>query len=105
MKKLKDLKTGDRMWLNDFTDTTPIVVTKKKREGSLITITIKWDNSEYECFGHALGWTCVGYNRAFCQELMFTSDYETAFDSEKKRRDIKRIGEKMKEIFKNIDEL
>ena len=104
MKKLKDLKNGDRMWLWDFTDTTPIIVAKKKREGSLMTITLKWDEAEYECFGHALGWTCVAYNRSFGQEL-FTSDYETALSNEKKRSDIKRIGELMKNIIKQIDEL
>ena len=35
-KKLKDLKIGDRVWIYDFTDTTPITTIKKKREGELI---------------------------------------------------------------------
>ena len=41
-RKLKDLRIGDKMWLYDFTDTTPITVVKKKREAELMTITLKY---------------------------------------------------------------
>ena len=37
-RKLKDLRIGDKMWMFDFTDTTPITVVKKKREGELVTV-------------------------------------------------------------------
>lgn len=87
-KKLKDLKIGDRVWIYDFTDTTPITTIKKKREGELMKITLKWDDSEYECFGPALGWTCVGYDRKFGRELVFSSSYNKAIERENRKKRI-----------------
>lgn len=102
-KKLKDLKVGDKVWLYDFTDTTPIVVEKKKREGAMMTITLKWDESEYECVGHALGWTCIGYNRKWQQEQMFTSSFDLAWSRMMKRQAIMTVGKKMKEVSCDIE--
>ena len=47
-KKLKDLRIGDKVWLYDFTDTTPITVVKKKREGEMMTVTLKWDDEVFD---------------------------------------------------------
>ena len=97
-KKLKDLKKGYRMWLHDFTDTTPIYVEKKVRQGGLMIITLRWDTSEYECYGPALGWTCVGYNKGFGQELVFTCDFDSAWEKEKKRSRLLGIISQIKEL-------
>lgn len=99
-KKLKDLKKGDRMWLYDFTDTTPIVVDKKVRQGGLMVITLKWGSSEYECYGPALGWTCVGYNRAFCQELIFTCDFDSAWEREHRKSKLEYLIQEFNKLSK-----
>lgn len=104
-KKLKDLKKGDPMWLHNFTDTTPITVVKKKRTGSLMTVTLKWDNYEFECFGPALGWTCISYNKKFCQERLFTSSWERAFKNEQQITKIKRLKTTLTSVIKEIDNI
>lgn len=87
-RKLKDLRIGDKMWMFDFTDTTPITVVKKKRDGELMTVTLKWGDEVFDCFGPALGWTCVGYSMKWRLERMFTSSYDMAREREKRRRRI-----------------
>ena len=107
-KKLKDLKKGDKMWWQGYTDTTPIYVVKVKRDGDLCTVTVKWDDTEYVCFGHALSFTCVGYCRKFCNEEIFTTDYETLKSEEDKREKDKRyaqIGRNVVGIMKMFKEL
>ena len=101
-KKLKDLKIGDKVWLYDFTDTTPIIVQKKKRDGALMTVTLKWSDAEYECFGNALGWTCIGYNRKHGQELIFSSSFEMAYEREQRRSRIKRLGKTLEAVLDDI---
>ena len=104
-KKLKDLKKGDKVWLWDFTCTTPIYVESAKREGGLMRLTIKWDNSDYECFGHALGFTCIGYNRKFHQELMFTCSYDISYKNEQTKQKIRNLVPRLNEIITKINEI
>lgn len=104
-KKLNELKIGDKVWLYDFTDTTPIYVVKKKREGALMTLTVKWDESEYECYGNALGWTCIAYDKKHCQEMIFSSSYEMSYGREKLRSKIKSLGETLKAIIEDINNI
>ena len=92
-KKLKDLKKGDRMWLQGFTGTTPIYVEKKKREGDLCIVTMRWDNEEHVSYGHALGWTCVGYCKKYNAECIFTTDYQTTKSVEEKREAEKKYAQ------------
>lgn len=75
-KKLRELKKGDRIWYYNFTDTTPIYVVKKKRTGDLMTVTVRWDDSEYECFGHAFGHVMTGYRKSLHTPILFSTDYE-----------------------------
>lgn len=75
-KKLRELKIGDRIWYFNYTDTTPIYVVKKKRMGDLMTVTVKWDDSEYECFGHAFGYVLTGYQKSLHTSILFSTDYE-----------------------------
>ena len=105
IKKLKDLKKGDKVWYWTLTDTTPITVEKAKREGELMRLTIKWDDSVYECFGHALGYTCIGYDRKFHAERMFTSWYELAFTNEEEKRRIRRLVPMLKELITQIKDI
>lgn len=104
-KKLKDLKKGDRVWLYDFTGTTEIYVERKKREGQLMTVVLKWGESEYECFGPALGWTCVGYNKKWKHELIFTSSFHMAYEREARRRRVKNLGEMFRKVMGDIDNI
>lgn len=104
-KKLKDLKIGDKLWLYDFTDTTPITVVKKKRDGGVMTVTLKWDDSEYECFGPALGWTCVGYDRKFGRELIFSSSYSMAIERENRKRRIVNFIYNTKKFIQENEEI
>ena len=104
-KKLKDLKKGDKVWFWYFTDTTPIYVESAKREGELMHLTIKWDDSVYECFGHALGLICVGYCRKLKQEVMFTCSYELSDKNYMERQRIRNLVPKLKEVITKIDEI
>ena len=104
-KKLKDLKIGDSMWLHDFTDTTEIKVVRKKREGDLIRIMLKWDDSEFECFGPALGWSCINYNRRYKIERIFTCDFDKAYEAMMKRRRIMDFAEYLNKLKKRIEEM
>lgn len=86
-KKLKDLKKGDRLWLHDFTGTTPILVEGAKRQGNIVTVSVKWDESEYEAYGPALGFKCVARSKLHYEDLVFTTDMEAAeFETEKRRK-------------------
>lgn len=104
-KKLKDLRKGDRIWYWYFTCTTPIYVESAKREGSLMRLTVKWDDAEFECFGHALGFTCVGYSKAFREDMMFTCSYDVAHENGKRRQRIKDLEPKLKELLEHINEI
>jgi len=104
-KKLKDLRIGDNMWMYDFTDTTPITVIKKKREGDLMTVTLKWDKEEIECYGPALGWTCINYNRKFGIERIFTSSYDMAYERERRKSRIKNLGNTLKKVIEEINNI
>lgn len=102
-KKLKDLRKGDRMWFWYFTFTTPITVESAKREGELMRLTVKWDEYVYDCFGPALGFTCVGYDHRFHTERMFTCSYELSYDNESRTDRIKGVLPKLKELIKTIE--
>ena len=102
-KKLKDLRKGDRIWFWHFTDTTPICVESVKREGSLMRLTVKWDDAEYECFGHALGFTCVGYSKRFCEDMIFTCSYDISKENEEKRDKIKALLPILNDLTKRIE--
>lgn len=104
-KKLKDLRKGDRVWFWYFTDTTPIVVEKAKREGELMRLTIRWDESVYECFGPALGFTCVGYGRKFKEEIMFTCSYDLSYKNEQEKQRIRNLVPRLKELIDRIEEI
>jgi hypothetical protein len=104
-KKLKDLKRGDKVWFWHFTFTTPITVESAKREGDLMRVTVRWDDSTYECFGPALGLTCVGYDHKFHSERMFTCSYDLSYDNERRTQRIKDVVPKMKELIKKIEEI
>ena len=104
-KKLKDLRKGDMVWLWSFTDTTPIYVDKAKREGELMRLTIRWGDSIYECFGPALGFTCIDYNRKFGQELMFTCSYDLSLKNELRIQRIRNLLPKLKELYDKIEEI
>lgn len=86
-KKLKDLKKGDRLWLQDFTGTTPILVESAKRQGNIVTVSIKWDKSEYEAYGPALGFKCVARSKLHHEDLVFTTNLDDAeFETEKRQK-------------------
>lgn len=104
-RKLKDLRIGDKMWMYDFTDTTPITVVKKKREGELMTVTLKWDDEVFDCFGPALGWTCVGYSLKWKLERMFTSSYDMAREREKRMSRIKGLSKSLKSVIDEIEKI
>lgn len=102
-KKLKDLKKGDNVWYWHFTCTTPIVVESAKREGDMMRVTVKWGDEQYECFGPALGLTCIGYNRKFGDEVMFTCSYDLSFKNEKRTERIRNLVPKLKGLIEKID--
>ena len=104
-KKLKDLRKGDRIWYWHFTGTTPIYVESAKREGELMRVTVKWDNEVYECFGPALGFTCVGYNREFCDELMFTCSYDISDENMKRTQRIRDLVPRLQNVIKDIEKI
>ena len=104
-KKLKDLRKGDRIWFWHFTYTTPIIVEKAKREGELMRLTIRWDESVYECFGSALGFTCVGYDSKFKQERMFTCSYDLSLKNEQNKQAIRNLVPKLRELITKIEEI
>jgi len=81
-KKLKDLRKGDRLWYWHFTFTTPIYVECAVRDGELMRIAVRWGDSVFECFGSALGFTCVGYDRKMKVERMFTCSYDLSYRNE-----------------------
>jgi len=86
-KKLKDLKKGDRLWLHDFTGTTPILVENAKRQGNIVTVSIKWDESEYEAYGPALGFKCVSLPIRHSEDMVFTTDMNAAeYETEKRQK-------------------
>lgn len=107
-KKLKDLKVGDSMWVNSYTNTTPISVKKKKRDGPLVSLTLKWDKSEYECFGHALGYVCVGYCKSYRHHEIFTTDYDSARERENRQNryeKLKDVGLAVRNLIRAIDKI
>lgn len=104
-RKLKDLRIGDKMWLYDFTDTTPITVVKKKREAELMTITLKWDDEVFDCFGPALGWTCVCYSMKWKLERIFTSSYDMAHEREKRKKRIIQFIDNTKKFIQENEEI
>lgn len=104
-KKLKDLRKGDKVWYWHFTYTTPIYVDKAKREGELMRLTIRWDDTIYECFGPALGLTCVGYSRKGHQEMMFTCFYDLSHKNEQRIQRIRNLMPKLKELYDKIEEI
>ena len=75
-KKLKDLKKGDILYLYDFGSHTPIIVTKAKRTGDVMEVTVKWDDSEYVAYGHALGYVLTGFIRTWHAPFLLTSDFD-----------------------------
>ena len=104
-KKLKDLRKGDRIWYWHFTCTTDIFVESAKREGDLMRLTIRWDDSVYECFGPALGFTCIGYWKKFDEDMMFTCSYDLARKNEEKTKGIRALLPSLKEVIKKIEEI
>lgn len=108
-KKLKDLKKGDMVWLRRLPDTTPIIVTSAKRDGNCMRVTLKWDDNEYECFGHALGYKLVSYSKEYGGiERLFTSSYEESignYNNEKYIISRQRIGEAVESVLQALDEL
>jgi len=104
-KKLKDLKKGDRIWCWHFDDTTPIYVDSAMRDGELMRLTISWDDSVYECFGPALGFTCVGYSRKFRQEIMFTCSYDLSHENMRRKERIKDLVPRLKDVIAKIEEI
>lgn len=104
-KKLKDLRKGDVVWYWRFACTTPIYVESAKREGELMRLTIRWDDSIYECFGPALGFTCIGYNRKFGQEFMFTCSYDLSHKNEQKQQRIRNLVPRLLELVGKIEEI
>ena len=104
-KKLKDLRKDDRIWFWHFTCTTPIYVESIKREGDLMRINVKWDDAEFECFGHALGVTCVGHDRKFRKDIMFTCSFDVAHENGKRTQRIKDLEPKLKDLLEHINEI
>ena len=104
-KKLKDLKKGDKVWLYDFTDTTPILVESVKREGHLMTISLRWDSTLFECYGHALGWTFSGYDVKNHYERIFTVSFENAWDRELASKRVKALVPSLKEVIDRIEKI
>lgn len=104
-KKLKDLKKGDRLWLHDFTGTTPILVEKAKRQGNIVTVSIKWDEADYEAYGPALGFKCVSRPNRLSEDMVLTTNLEDAeYETEKRqkyRRD-GRIADAMRTLKKEL---
>lgn len=104
-RKLKDLKKGDRIWFWHFDDTTPIYVESAMRDGELMRVTVRWDEYVYECFGPALGVTCVGYERKFRQEIMFTCSYDLSHENMRRKERIKDLVPRLKELIAKIEEI
>ena len=107
-KKLKDLRKGDRVWDYLILDTTPIYVVSAKREKDIMRIIVKWDNSEYECVGMALGTIFIAYTKRWQVDLIFTTDYEGLKyrETEKNRKNADaKIGENIRSLFRNLKSL
>lgn len=104
-KKLKDLKKGDKVWLYDFTGTTPIQVESVKRDGHLMIITLKWDDSLFECYGHALGWTFSGYEIKHHWELVFTTSFDKALEREQSKERTRNLVPKLKDVIDRIEKI
>lgn len=74
-KKLKDLRKGDRVYMQGFVDTTPIVVVKAKRTGDLMTVELKWDDHTYIGYGHAHDkYMCI-YSKEWKSNAVISTDY------------------------------
>lgn len=84
-KKLKDLKKGDRVCYYHYSDTTPIIVTKVKRTGDVMEVTVRWDDSEYVTYGHALGYILTGFSRKWRSTVLLTSDFDDVRNREAKK--------------------
>ena len=104
-RKLKDLKKGNRVWFWYFTDTTPIYVESVKRDGELMRVTVRWDEHVYECFGPALGFTCVGYCRMTHEDIMFTCSYDLSNENYKRKQMIRNLVPRLKELIAKIEEI
>lgn len=107
-KKLKDLKRGDRVYLKGFTGTTPITVASKKRTGMLVEITLKWDESEYTCYGHAFNTLFTGYFKKFRKDVVFSTDYDREhYEEQNRERNAKRalVGRYCKEFITHLKDM
>lgn len=104
-KKLKDLRKGDAMWFWHFTDTTPIRVESAKRDGDLMRVTVRWDEYVYECFGPALGFTCVGYCRMRREDIMFTCSYFLSYENGRRLQRIRDLVPRLNEVITKIREI
>ena len=78
-KRLKDLCVGDKIWWLNNPDTTLITVTKVERKGSMVCLTISWDEEEFIAYGSALGKICCAHDKQK-EDIMFTCDITKTFE-------------------------
>lgn len=104
-RKLKDLKKGDRVWLLDFARTTPIFVESSKREGSLMRLTIKWDDEVFDCYGPALGFVCIGYWKRRGDDILLTCQHDISYNNELRIEKVKDLLPLLKELIDKIEKI
>ena len=105
VKKLKDLRKGDSVWLDNIADTTPITVTSVKHTGMMVEIKVQWDDSEYICYGHAFNTRFTGYAGKYYANRVFTTSYNDAKSNEmyeQTMREYASIGRDIKSIVKSL---
>ena len=104
-KKLKDLKKGDRVCYYHFSDTTPITVIKAKRTGDVMEVTVKWGDSEYVTYGHALGYVLTGFSRKFHSTMLLTSDFDDVRDREERKEIEKTFNSIGRSVVNLLDDI
>lgn len=113
MKKNKEIKKGDKIWLNSayLSYASHHIVKSVKKKGTLVEVVVDAElyNKEYEVvmYGHASSSILSGYDRRFGnQDVCYTCDYSIIekitkrWDSSEKERDAGRALLNLVKYFK-----
>ena len=102
MKKVKELKVGDRVWMYSahMAYDSGFVIKSIKKEKTLAIVTIDWDvfgkHKDVICYGHVSGELLVYNGAGFDSNIPLVCDYKRITEkSEKSERDYKyiKVGE------------